>query len=85
MEKPETFDQFKKDESSHKYHYTHGAHENCKAYDQYLKDQFDELKLEEETFNIKVQKVNGNIVRIITSKMTMQNWIDCLKFVNKNQ
>jgi len=43
MNKPKTYDSYKKDKANHKYYKTYEAHESCKNYEKFLQEKKKDL------------------------------------------
>ena len=84
MKKPKTYDSYKRDEKSHKYDMTYEAHESCKNYEKYLLEKSKNLDYEFLEDVIKIEKVNGIVVSVI-SNISLRDFNILVKFLNEKK
>lgn len=67
MNKPKTYDSYKKDKEMHRHDMTYEAHEKCEIYERFLLRKKDELDYEFKEYTIQIERVNGFIVAVETN------------------
>lgn len=82
MNKPKTYDSYKKDKATHKYNMTYEAHEACKNYEKFLLEKKEGLDYEFAEYTIKIEKVNGFIVQVKTD-MPVKDFVGSVKVLNE--